>query len=517
MIIDKDIREFVFVDHLPCGQVVLVIDNNRRTDPRVQRWVVEMARIHTGAKNEFMPLSELNNRRARIADSSQYSICLKDLTNISERQKKVLHYFELSRELRASDIHLIIDSQLARVEMRLHGDLEEVDSLPRGEGMALASTIILSMCDVAETQFYPGREQGGRVKSDFARKVGVFGARYEHRPTADGLYVVMRIIDDDGDAVPTLNTLGFMPEQRTLVEKILRIPEGMVILSGPTGAGKSTTLRSFSRMYLDSTGGRRRLLTIEDPPEGRIKGAIQTPIIADKSRTDVVQKAWNSANASALRLDPDAILNGEMRDLISIVAAVYAAQTGHLLLTTLHANSAVGILKRMVVLGVSEALIADAQLIVGLISQRLVQTLCTYCRIPWKAKAPRLTPEIRMRLERYCCVEGVCRPEQLWFRSEEGCVHCQQRLSISDRIVSRGVTGRSVVAEVIRPDARFMLLYLTYGPAVARQYWVKSLRGITRVTHLLHQLAAGLVDPLDADLICPLDEDHLLTGEVPDV
>ena len=517
MIIDKEIIEFVFVEYLPCGQVVLVIDNNRRADPRVQRWVMEMARIHTGAKNEFVALSELNNRRTRITDASQYSIGLKDLTNISERQKKVLSYFELSRQLRASDIHLIIDSKLTRVEMRLHGDLEEVDSLPRWEGMALASTIILSMCDVAETQFYPGREQGGRVKSDFARKVGVFGARYEHRPTADGLYVVMRIIDDDGDAVPTLSTLGFMPEQRVLAEKILRIPEGMVILSGPTGSGKSTTLRSFSRMYLDRTEGRRRLLTIEDPPEGGIKGAIQTPIIADKSRIDAVQQAWDSANASALRLDPDAILNGEMRDLISIVAAVYAAQTGHLLLTTLHANSAVGILKRMAVLGVSEALIADAQLIVGLISQRLVQMLCPHCRIPWKVKAPQLIPEIRMRLERYCGVKGICHPQQLWFRSEEGCTHCQQRLAMSDRIVSRGVIGRSVVAEVIRPDARFMLLYLTHGPAVARQYWVNSLAGITRVTHLLHKLAAGLVDPLDADLVCPLDEDYILACEVPDV
>lgn len=85
MTIDKEIIEFVFVEYLPCGQVVLVIDNNRRTDPRVQRWVMEMARIHTGAKNEFVALSELNNRRTRITDGSQYSICLKDLTNISER------------------------------------------------------------------------------------------------------------------------------------------------------------------------------------------------------------------------------------------------------------------------------------------------------------------------------------------------------------------------------------------------------------------------------------------------
>lgn len=109
------------------------------------------------------------------------------------------------------------------------------------------------MCDVTEPQFYAGRKQDGRVAAKFLRKVGLFGARYSHTPTADGLHFVMRVIPDDGDVVPTLEKLGFLPEQIRLIKRILRLPEGLIILSGPTGAGKSTTLRACSDLYLGRT------------------------------------------------------------------------------------------------------------------------------------------------------------------------------------------------------------------------------------------------------------------------
>ncbi|MFP3339146.1 hypothetical protein R0J91_14300, partial [Micrococcus sp. SIMBA_131] len=101
------------------------------------------------------------------------------------------------------------------------------------EGITLVSTVYISMCDVREQSFYMGREQSGRVDAKFARQAGLYGARYEHRATPDGLFVVMRMIPDDSKNMPTLPQLGFLPEQIGLVMQLLRLPSGMVLLTGP--------------------------------------------------------------------------------------------------------------------------------------------------------------------------------------------------------------------------------------------------------------------------------------------
>ncbi|WP_418508342.1 ATPase, T2SS/T4P/T4SS family [Escherichia coli] len=147
---------------------------------------------------------------------------------------------------------------------------------------------------------------------------------------------VMRLIPDDGDKVPTFKQLGFIPEQIRLLNIMLRRRKRKIVLSGPTGSGKSTTLRSACRVYLDDNQG-RHLLTMEDPLKRQFWER-PTPIICDKSDEDAVKLAWSRAISSAMRLEPDAIMEGEMRDLISMMSTTYAAQTGHVL-TTLHTNS----------------------------------------------------------------------------------------------------------------------------------------------------------------------------------
>ncbi|EPM0026771.1 GspE/PulE family protein, partial [Citrobacter farmeri] len=151
----------------------------------------------------------------------------------------------------------------------------------------------------------------------------------------------------------------------------------------------------------------------------------------------------------------------------------------------------------------------------GLIGQRLVPLLCEHCRVPWEVKVPELDEETRARLEKYCSVAGLCEPKNLFFRNYEGCEHCRKTVPLTGRIISRGVTGRTAIAEVVRTDARLMQLWLSHGPSVARKYWINQ-GGITRRMHLLRYLAEGLVDPLEGDLICPLDEDDIMDCEVPD-
>ncbi|EFX5861327.1 Flp pilus assembly complex ATPase component TadA, partial [Salmonella enterica] len=324
---------------------------------------------------------------------------------------------------------------------------------------------------------------------------------------------VMRLIPDDGDKVPTFKQLGFIPEQIRLLNVMLRRPEGKIVLSGPTGSGKSTTLRSACRVYLDDNQG-RHLLTIEDPLEGQILGATQTPIICDKSDEEAVKLAWSRAISSAMRLDPDAIMEGEMRDLVSMMSTTYAAQTGHIVLTTLHTNSALGIPERMITMGMNADLICDAQLLIGMISQRLVPTLCPSCRIPWEKRVPELSEDDRAYLERHCNKDSLCSTDNIWFRNPHGCSDCNHDVIINGRKrgeIGKGLTGRTVIAEVIEPDNRLFQILKTRGKVAARKYWLENMHGISRVEHLLRRINEGLVDPLEADRIIPLDEDERLS------
>ncbi|ELM5539986.1 Flp pilus assembly complex ATPase component TadA [Salmonella enterica] len=521
-----EINDAVLLYHNPDSSAnELLVDSERRTDAAIQQRVMQLLEENPAASMRMVSRSELLRCRdlaSRQAEQGEQGLRLQDIKkDVSRRQGDVLNYFMVAKDIGASDIHCTTHPGLTRIEMRVHGELETISELAEEDGNAQAATIILSMCDVTEPQFFAGRKQDGRVAAKFLRKVGLFGARYSHTPTADGLHYVMRVIPDDGDVVPTLEKLGYLPEQIRLIQRILRIPEGMVILSGPTGSGKSTTLRACSDLYLKRTRYKKRLLTVEDPPEGRIVGAIQTPILCDKADEAEVRRAWERALSSALRLDPDAILPGELRDLISILAGIFAAQTGHLVFTTLHANSAFSIPERMITMGANAGLVADAQLLIGLISQRLVQVLCPDCRIPWSVKKEQLTTEEREYLGKYCTVEGVCRPENLHFRNEDGCPSCRKAVTINRRqvaTVGKGVGGRSVVAEVVRPDTTLFRLLIQEGKEAAKAYWLSELGGITRRTHLLHKLNDGLVDPLDADLVVPLDEDEVMlipTGQKP--
>jgi len=515
----KEIADFVFAEHHPVQGVTLLIDKNRRQDPAIQRWAVDMAKQHPGAETEFVTLSELSQRRERaVAQGLVVTENDLDKKDVSRSQDKVLSYFSLAKELNASDIHMEIsgDRKITVIQLRIHGELEVTDELTDEEGTTLASTEYISMCDVREQSFVSGREQSGRINSKFARQAGLFGARYEHRPTPDGLIVVMRMIPDDSKNIPTLSQLGFLDEQIKIITQILRLPSGMVLVTGPTGSGKSATLRVLSDIWLKLTGGKKRLLTLENPPEGLIPGAIQTPVMPDDSTPEAISRAWNNANASALRLDPDAILNGEMRDFYSIMAGIYGTETGHIFMSTQHTLSAIGALSRMEHFGINRQMLADSSLITGLIGQRLVPVLCDNCKIPWAVKAPELDSDTRERLEIYCSVEGVCHPGQLFFRNPEGCECCRKVIPITKRVVSKGITGRTAVVEVVRTDAMMMQLWLNHGAAVARQYWVNK-GGITRVMHLLRYLAEGRVDPLEGDLVCPLDEDELMRCEVPHV
>lgn len=451
--------------------------------PEVQSTVARLLRQKSGFSLETCTLQQL--REYQNGEKTRTGTAVNNADNSAE-QNRVLGYFREALLQHSSDIHFRIGEKgLTRILYRIHGELGEAGHLETAEGETLASTIIQSMCDQAEPSFHSNRPQSARLRKEFLRQVGLFGARYEHYPTEFGLLAVMRLIPDDGHNPPSLTELGLLPEQIALLEQMLMTPEGIMLISGPTGSGKSTTLRTLCRMYMELTNGTRHLLTFEDPVEGGIPGAVQCGITADRSNPEEVSQAWASALTSGMRLDPDAILVGEQRDRNSAMASVIAALTGHIVLSTVHTPDAIRILDRLIeTFDVSGSLVIDPQVMMGLMSQRLVQTLCPHCKLDYAERIRAESLPALSALQKNLLAEHTD-TQRIAFRHPDGCPHCW-----------KGVNGRRAVAEIIRPDAMFMDMYQRHGKLQTRSYWVHYMQGITRRAHLQHYLNAGAVDPL---------------------
>jgi general secretion pathway protein E len=264
---------------------------------------------------------------------------------------------------RASDIHIEPQEKRLRIRYRIDGTLQDMMSLPMDIHLPLISRIkILSELNIAD-HFHA---QDGQFSTEAKqRKIDV---RVATSPTVHGEMAVLRLLDKS-TATLGLAELGFLPDSLEKYEKMLKVPYGMLLVSGPTGAGKTTTLYA-SLNSLDTLG--RNVITVEDPAEYRFEDINQIQVNNQAGIT------FASGLRSILRLDPDVILVGEVRDAETANIAVQAALTGHLMLSSIHANDTIGVLFRLIDLGVEPFLIASA--VIGLVAQRMVRRMCPDCQ-----------------------------------------------------------------------------------------------------------------------------------------
>ncbi|MHB8733254.1 MAG: GspE/PulE family protein [bacterium] len=263
---------------------------------------------------------------------------------------------------RASDIHLEAQDRDLRVRFRVDGLLTTVMSVPRHMHPAVISRIkILAGMDIAEHRI----PQDGRIRVQAgAQEVDI---RVNTVPTVHGESVAMRLLSRQ--RALTLDELGLSTPDRARVEGIVKRPHGMFLMTGPTGSGKTTTL--YALLHLVNSPD-RKILTIEDPVEYQIPGLTQVQV---NLKTGVT---FAAGLRSFLRHDPDIIMLGEIRDTETAMIAVQAALTGHLVLSTLHTNDAVGAVARLLDMGVAPYLLASTLLGAG--AQRLIRVLCPECR-----------------------------------------------------------------------------------------------------------------------------------------
>jgi len=269
---------------------------------------------------------------------------------------------------RSSDIHIEPEEDRLRVRYRIDGTLQDLMSLPLNIHLALVSRIkILADLNIADRH----RAQDGQfsVKAK-GREIDI---RVATSPTVTGEMAVLRLLDKSVAALG-MAELGMLPDSQAKFEALLKVPYGMILTSGPTGAGKTTTLYAAINS-LDCLG--RNIITIEDPAEYRFKDINQIQVNPQAGIT------FASGLRSILRLDPDVIMVGEIRDAETANIAVQAALTGHLMLSSVHSSDSAGVLSRLIDLRVEPFLIASA--VLGVIGQRMVRRVCSDCSHPIEA------------------------------------------------------------------------------------------------------------------------------------
>jgi len=266
---------------------------------------------------------------------------------------------------RASDIHVEPQEDKLRVRYRIDGILHEIMALPLSVHPPLLSRVkIMAGLNIAERR----RPQDGQITFDMGdREVDI---RVATSNTIYGEMVVLRILDKTFAFLP-LAEIGFLPQTLGRYLQMVKTPFGMILISGPTGSGKTTTQYATVNQ-LDATG--RNILTIEDPVEYRFANINQMQVKAAAGLT------FASGLRASMRLDPDVILVGEIRDAETAQIATQASLTGHLVLSSVHANDTVSVIFRMIDLGVEPFLLTSA--VIGIVAQRMVRCICPYCSQP---------------------------------------------------------------------------------------------------------------------------------------
>ncbi|MHA6494467.1 type II secretion system ATPase GspE [Pseudomonas borbori] len=359
----------------------------------------------------------------------------------------------------ASDIHLETFEKRLVVRFRVDGVLREVLEPKRELAALLVSRIkVMARLDIAEKRI----PQDGRISLKVGgREVDI---RVSTLPSANGERVVLRLLDKQAGRL-NLQHLGMSARDRQVMEETVRKPHGILLVTGPTGSGKTTTLYASLVSLNDRT---RNILTVEDPIEYHLEGIGQTQV------NPKVDMTFARGLRAILRQDPDVVMVGEIRDKETAEIAVQASLTGHLVLSTLHTNSAIGAITRLVDMGIEPFLLSSSLL--GVLAQRLVRVLCPQCKEAYQADAAE------------CAVLAVSPDQPPTLYHARGCSECHQQ----------GYRGRTGIYELVVFDDRLRTLIhnaaseqdmtrhaRALGPSIRDDGRRKVLEGATTIEEVL--------------------------------
>lgn len=451
-----------------------------------------------------------------------------------------------------SDIHLEVRKGFARIRARTNGRITNfyATSFAESTGYEWGRVIYQVMSAVSNATFNAKTQQDALV-------VGVFGdaerkvklrVRVATNPSEpSGFDMTMRLlIIQDSKKPLTLEQLGYNKKLTFGIKQSIAQPVGLTIIAGTTGSGKSTTLQNILLAKINERNGEIKVITVEDPPEYFIPGATQVPVIRDEKGN--AEQGFSKAIKAAMRSDPDIIMVGEIRDNQSATLTIQAVQSGHQVFSTIHAQSALGILNRIENLGVTRDILGSPEFIAGLIYQKLLPILCPHCSIKliednvpnayslekiildnkilsesdlikFVDKKPKDMNTVRFLqdhrvftsshaefvFEEYRTKNSAEEKEMFLKRLNEyygdisdldirfqgsGCSHpkCKQ-----------GVIGRTVVAELVRPDLHMLGLITDKKDSELLTYWKKTMGGKYAAEDAYDKIRTGTVSPINVE------------------
>ncbi|MBO5662686.1 MAG: Flp pilus assembly complex ATPase component TadA [Alphaproteobacteria bacterium] len=399
----------------------------------------------------------------------------------NQMQKDFVDIIAKAAAHKVSDVHIEVADQTT-IFFRVDGSMQPVMEYNSqwGESFVRAAfaSADMSNANYAQNEYQSAQKDGRtplRGTKDLYLPTGVLGVRMQFNPIAFGSrYVVMRLLyDNPSEGLKTEQEFG--PYEQRLLARLRSFPTGLVIVAGPTSSGKSTTLVRNMSMMLRERNYEINMITVENPVEQKIFGARQMPVVNTTNEEQRDEK-YIEALAAALRSDPDTLMVGEIRTLAAAQLTVRGALSGHNVWTTLHANSAMAALTRLLDLGIEPFKLKEETLMRGLVSMRLFKKLCPHCREQLSAHPER--GAYRRVMDAY----GDVGLRQVYQRGV-GCEHCN----------GTGNVGRIKAGEIIITNSEFLRLALAGNTDAAVRYWIEEMDGRTLKEAAVSLMLQGII------------------------
>lgn len=399
----------------------------------------------------------------------------------NQMQKDFVDIIARAAAQKVSDVHIEVADQTT-IYFRIDGSMQPVLEYNSAWGESFVRAAFAS-ADISNSNYaqneYQSAQKDGRTPlrgtKDLYLPNGVTSIRMQFNPIAFGSrYVVMRLLyDNPSEGIKTEQEFG--EYEQNLLMRLRAYPTGLVIVAGPTSSGKSTTLVRNMALMLKERNYEINMITVENPVEQKIFGAHQMPVVNAMNEEQRDEK-YTEALAAALRSDPDTLMVGEIRTLAAAQLTVRGALSGHNVWTTLHANSAMAALTRLLDMGVESFKLKDETLMRGLVSMRLFKKLCPHCREPL-VNHPEY-PAYRRVKDAF----GMVGVKQTFVRGP-GCSECK----------GSGTFGRIKAGEIIITNSEFLRLALAGNTDLAMKYWLEEMDGRTLKEAAAELMLKGII------------------------
>ena len=489
--------------------LTLFITKEKRSDHLVLSWLAQVNEMIGPQKRFYLQILQLDEI-AQLRNKGMNSTGGEQKTDEARIKQMALDLIKHGAGIGASDIHLLMRGTHAEAQVRIKGGLLVLERMTHDDAEAISRAMFQGIATVKDSSYNPLEFQNAQISGGEMSRIGLTSVRLVRGPAfpidEGGGFVVMRLQYMEGgngrmdrtrlehprkpQGDLNLKGMGYTDWQVDQLKYLARCPNGIVLFTGPTGSGKTTALNEMMK-HIARGRPDSRLVTIEDPVEYPMPWAVQLVVnnVSDASST---AQAFTERLRVALRMDPDIILMGEIRDADSAIVAIDAALTGHQVWGTLHVTDpfkTIGRLELMDNIRLARGVVCDHTTLRGIVAQRLVPTLCPHCAVPLAGHEADLPKTMIDALATYGNPGDPDCLSRVKLRGE-GCDECS----------GDAITGRTAVAEVVVTDTCLMKDFIDHGIETARRN--HRSRGDTDNSMVANAVALvldGKVDPRDVE------------------